>query len=1081
MKESIACIFSLLWLGVFPTLGQEIIHLGREVNSIYDEREPRISPDGNTLFFWRRVSPLNTGGLDDFGDIWYSEKQPGGRWAEARRMPPPFNTPGHDFVWQVQTDTLWLTQVPKGSRVPGVAYATRNRFGGWTPPRKVRVDQLQSTGPCKDFFLASGRVMLLPNDGADSYGGCDLYVAFPLNDTAWTRPVNLGRTINTPGDEDAPYLSPDGKTLFFNSNGHGGLGNHDIYVSHRLSDSWQDWSPPENLGAPINSEAYDFDFTLSPDGKLAYWGSEAGTYGRGDIFFMNLDQCQVDVYPEGDQVMCEGDTLTLQGGYFYASQVDYQWLKDGRILPGATGRTLKIVAPGAYQLVRRTPICRDTSAAKHVQVQARPQVGITAPDHLVCEGDSMMLWAGRQPGFSYRWEKDGIPLPGERGPGLWISGSGSYQVAVSNEACETLSAPFGVEALATPEVMQAGDILPNSTHSLPKWLWSNRLKSPKGNTYLKDITLDQRGNIFALTVSERKGEYKEYLTHLFEDGPLGGQYLLHADLKDASDRYLVADPDGNLITTSNDHYLVKYSPRGQRIWQMSHRGGSQVMGLAVDRRGFIYTAGRFSQNISIDGKVLSPAAHGSVYLAKHSPSGRTVWLRSFAIDGRGAPLGNRLHVDQQGNVYLAGQFEFLADFETQAQRATLTQGNFFLLKLAQDGSYAWSRKVTLDQEMPESGDVYTDPEGRTTILLDRHLFRFRTGGELIQDDRIDFPEQVENLQVVSYMDNLYFMGLGRSSDEYTVMRQFDWGKPVVLWKGGKPGRKSSSVPVLAIGNRGELIVGGGIQKGEVPGKNLSPGQPSSQFIAKYAKPGLRNDNKPLLICGSEEAHMLTEQVRGMTYQWYKNGQEIPGATHFAYSTAEPGAYQVEIRGASCQSRSGVREVRIDCDEDKRVARPILTASPAPPQPESDPAPTPAPVPPPGPVYQDAPELARGSDGKPVSLSDRPLDNQADITVRSRTVDLYIWDSELFDQDTVSLNINGEWVLEDYELLPTRKKITYTFPPNSSVNFIILYADNLGTKPPNTASLMVDDGYRTRTIRLRSTLEDCGTLTIQTPH
>ena len=123
--------------------------------------------------------------------------------------------------------------------------------------------------------------MILTNQGKESYGGSDLYISFPINDTAWTEPANLGSVINTSADEDAPYLTADGRTLYFNSNGHGGEGNHDIWVSYRLDNTWSNWSEPENLGPPINSDAYDFDYTQSSDGEWAYWAS-AREGGRGD-------------------------------------------------------------------------------------------------------------------------------------------------------------------------------------------------------------------------------------------------------------------------------------------------------------------------------------------------------------------------------------------------------------------------------------------------------------------------------------------------------------------------------------------------------------------------------------------------------------------------------------------------------------------------------------------------------------------------------------------------------------------------------------------------------------------------------
>ncbi|RMG65919.1 MAG: hypothetical protein D6722_15540, partial [Bacteroidetes bacterium] len=256
---------------------QQALRLPEGVNSVYEEREPIPAPDGG-LYFWRRQSPDNLAGEYDPGDIWYSARSPQGRWQPARRMPSPLNSLGLDFVWHVSAshDTLWLTQNPPGVNYLPPAFSVRQGPDQWTPPRRVNLIDLQYQGQYKDYYIGPGRRLLLPNEGPDSYGGTDLYICFPRNDTAWTRPINLGPVINSAGDEDAPCLSPDGRALYFNSNGHGGRGGHDVFVSYRLDESWRNWSEPVNLGAPVNTPSYDFDFMLSANGEEAFWCSDWG-------------------------------------------------------------------------------------------------------------------------------------------------------------------------------------------------------------------------------------------------------------------------------------------------------------------------------------------------------------------------------------------------------------------------------------------------------------------------------------------------------------------------------------------------------------------------------------------------------------------------------------------------------------------------------------------------------------------------------------------------------------------------------------------------------------------------------------
>ena len=204
-------LFCLLLLPSFLVLNaQTSRRLDPNLNSEYEEREPILSPDGNYLYFWRRENPDNIAGALDPGDIWYSRKDRNGNWQPARHLSTPVNTYGHDFVWGVSADndTLWLNQVPPGVKDNGLCFTVKTRDGYWQAPQPATIRGFEYQGLYKDYFMGPGRVMLLPHEGKDSYGGTDIYVCFPLSATEWGQPVNLGPIVNSPGDDDAPYLSP---------------------------------------------------------------------------------------------------------------------------------------------------------------------------------------------------------------------------------------------------------------------------------------------------------------------------------------------------------------------------------------------------------------------------------------------------------------------------------------------------------------------------------------------------------------------------------------------------------------------------------------------------------------------------------------------------------------------------------------------------------------------------------------------------------------------------------------------------------------------------------------------------------
>ena len=122
----------------------------------------------------------------------------------------------------------------------------------------------------------------------------------------WSKPIDLGPVINTMGCDRSPFLHPDMKTLYFCSDGHGGLGEYDMYVSTRLSDTcWTCWSEPVNLGKEYNTASDDWGFTISTDGSRAYFArdtnipaklrskSRTGKYNR--IHYVNLSP---DIQPD---------------------------------------------------------------------------------------------------------------------------------------------------------------------------------------------------------------------------------------------------------------------------------------------------------------------------------------------------------------------------------------------------------------------------------------------------------------------------------------------------------------------------------------------------------------------------------------------------------------------------------------------------------------------------------------------------------------------------------------------------------------------------------------------------------------
>jgi len=138
---------------------------------------------------------------------------------------------------------------------------------------------------------ADGRYLYFTSDRKGGYGGLDIYVSEVQEDGSWGEPTNLGPAVNTELNEEGPYIHPDGKTLYFSSEGHKNLGGFDIFKVEK--NEFDTWTQAKNLGYPINTVEDDVFFIPSPNGKRIYLSSfRTGGIGDNDIYIINLDDVE---------------------------------------------------------------------------------------------------------------------------------------------------------------------------------------------------------------------------------------------------------------------------------------------------------------------------------------------------------------------------------------------------------------------------------------------------------------------------------------------------------------------------------------------------------------------------------------------------------------------------------------------------------------------------------------------------------------------------------------------------------------------------------------------------------------------
>lgn len=260
------------------------------VNSVFAEVRPLISGDGKTLFFSRRNYPDNIGKEKDFQDIWFSSLLPDGRWSAPSNAGPVINSKSADAVCSVSADGSEIVFIHEEMSRDNLLMRSKRSDKGWSEPVPMIIENYYSKDPYVDFFFSfDTNILLMALTRKDSEGEQDLYVSKPAGTNKWSEPLNLGPVINSAQSDFAPFLAGDGKTLFFVSYGHNGLGGCDIFKSTRLDDTWQHWSEPVNVGEGINSEREESYFSVSGDKKFIYFESYDVKHEVRDIFRADLN------------------------------------------------------------------------------------------------------------------------------------------------------------------------------------------------------------------------------------------------------------------------------------------------------------------------------------------------------------------------------------------------------------------------------------------------------------------------------------------------------------------------------------------------------------------------------------------------------------------------------------------------------------------------------------------------------------------------------------------------------------------------------------------------------------------------
>lgn len=314
---------------IVDSLNYKAESLGSNVNSGFDEVYPIIAPDGRTLYFDRKLHPENLGDKKN-DDIWTSIKE-GEQWAKATNIGPPLNNSNHNFLCSISPDgnvaLVGSDYTNPLAEDPGVSLTYKTETG-WSIPVGIKVNGFKNLNQYNEFSLApDGTTLIMSSETNEGFGLLDLYVSFLLENGSFSTPINLGKNLNTAGNEMTPFLAADGKTLFFSSTGFPGYGFQDIYMSRRLDNSWINWTEPINLGKNVNTPEWEAYYTIDAHGEYAYFSTSNTEGSNLDIFRIKLPPT---VKPE-NILWLKGIVSDRITGAKVAARIEYKCVTDSLV------------------------------------------------------------------------------------------------------------------------------------------------------------------------------------------------------------------------------------------------------------------------------------------------------------------------------------------------------------------------------------------------------------------------------------------------------------------------------------------------------------------------------------------------------------------------------------------------------------------------------------------------------------------------------------------------------------------------------------------------------------------------------
>lgn len=259
------------------------VNLGPSINTHFNEYFPGITADEQTLIFTRLVNNRN--------EEFYISRKAGNEWQKAQNLGEPINTDKNEGTVSLSADGQYIFYTACNRQEGyGSCDLLLSRLDGmsWSEPKFLSPPVNTRHWESQPSVSYDSKTLYFSSSAPGGYGKSDLWYT-TYKQGRWTPPVNLGENINTPGDEQSPFIAKDDNTLYFVSDGHAGMGGLDLYVVRR--DKNGNWGKPVNLGYPINTPKDETCLAIAANGIDAYIAADRpGGFGGLDIYKFELHE-----------------------------------------------------------------------------------------------------------------------------------------------------------------------------------------------------------------------------------------------------------------------------------------------------------------------------------------------------------------------------------------------------------------------------------------------------------------------------------------------------------------------------------------------------------------------------------------------------------------------------------------------------------------------------------------------------------------------------------------------------------------------------------------------------------------------